>query len=127
MAVVASMAFFAAGTTGVALVEIGLVLSGVGMGIASPSIAASVANVVDPGPRHGPRPQQLMVQFATVAGIQVVETVQESARRGQRGRPRCCRPSTPPSRWEGRWRCSVCSAPWCPLDTGARRPVALGI
>jgi EmrB/QacA subfamily drug resistance transporter len=82
LAVVTSMAFFAATTQGggILLVEIGLVLSGVGMGIASPSIAASVANVVDQDALGtASATQQLLVQIATVAGIQVVETVQESA------------------------------------------------
>jgi MFS family permease len=83
-AVVASMAFFASTTQsgGILLVEVGLVLSGIGMGIATPSVAASVANVVDQDALGtASATQQLMVQIATVAGIQVVQTVQESAAR----------------------------------------------
>ncbi len=86
-AVVASMAFFAATTQsgGILLVEVGLLLSGIGMGIATPSVAASVANVVDQDALGtASATQQLMVQIATVAGIQVVQTVQESAA-GQSG------------------------------------------
>jgi MFS family permease len=80
-AVVASMVayVFTASTSGIALVEIALVLSGVGMGVASPSIAASIANVVDQDALGtASAMQQLVVQIATVAGIQVSQTVQES-------------------------------------------------
>ncbi len=83
-AVVASMAayVFTASSSGIALVEIALVLSGVGMGVASPSIAASIANVVDQDALGtASAMQQLVVQIATVAGIQVFQTVQESALR----------------------------------------------
>jgi MFS family permease len=63
----------------VALVEIALVLSGFGMGVASPSISASIANVVDQDALGtASAMQQLVVQIATVAGIQVFQTVQES-------------------------------------------------
>ncbi len=84
-AVVASMAsyVFTASTSGIALVEIALVLSGVGMGVASPSIAASIANVVDQDALGtASAMQQLVVQIATVAGIQVFQTVQESVLAG---------------------------------------------
>jgi MFS family permease len=80
--VVASMACFAltASSGGLALVELALVLSGVGMGVASPSISASIANVVDQDALGtASAMQQLLVQIATVAGIQVCQTVQESA------------------------------------------------
>ncbi|MGO9341256.1 MAG: MFS transporter [Acidimicrobiales bacterium] len=83
--VVASMAsyVFTASTSGIALVEIALVLSGVGMGVASPSIAASIANVVDQDALGtASAMQQLVVQIATVAGIQVFQTVQESVLAG---------------------------------------------
>ena len=80
-AVVASMAayMFTASSGGIALVEIALVLSGIGMGVASPSIAASIANVVDQDALGtASAMQQLVVQIATVAGIQVFQTVQAS-------------------------------------------------
>jgi predicted MFS family arabinose efflux permease len=84
-AVVASMAAytFTASSSGIALVEIALVLSGIGMGVASPSIAASIANVVDQDALGtASAMQQLVVQIATVAGIQVFQTVQESVYSG---------------------------------------------
>ena len=84
-AVVASMAsfVFTASKGGIALVEIALVLSGIGMGVASPSIAASIANVVDQDALGtASAMQQLVVQIATVAGIQVCQTVQESVLAG---------------------------------------------
>jgi MFS family permease len=80
-AVVASMVCYSltASSHGVALVEIALVLSGFGMGVASPSISASIANVVDQDALGtASAMQQLVVQIATVAGIQVFQTVQES-------------------------------------------------
>lgn len=80
-AVAASMACYSltAASRGVALVEIALVLSGFGMGVASPSISASIANVVDQDALGtASAMQQLVVQIATVAGIQVFQTIQES-------------------------------------------------
>ncbi|MFZ0668457.1 MAG: MFS transporter [Acidimicrobiales bacterium] len=88
ISVVASMACFAftSHSSGVALVEIALVLSGIGMGVASPSISASIANVVDQDALGtASAMQQLVVQVATVAGIQVSQTVQESASGGKTG------------------------------------------
>ncbi len=85
LAVVASMGVFAlAGRgTGVALVEVALVLSGIGLGVASPSIAASVANVVDQDALGtASATQQLTTQIAAVAGIQVLQTVQASSAQG---------------------------------------------
>lgn len=85
IAVVASMAAFAATSagTGLVLVEVALVLSGVGMGVASPSISASIANVVDQDALGAASAaQQLLVQLATVAGIQVLQSVMEVAARG---------------------------------------------
>jgi len=82
LAVVVSMGLFASTGQGggILLVELALVMSGIGMGIASPSIAASVSNVVDQDALGtASATQQLMVQIATVAGIQVMQTVQESA------------------------------------------------
>jgi EmrB/QacA subfamily drug resistance transporter len=79
LAVVVSMLVFAAtGTnTGVALVEVGLVLSGIGLGVSSPSIGASVANAVDQDSLGtASATQQLMTQISTIAGIQVMQTVQ---------------------------------------------------
>jgi EmrB/QacA subfamily drug resistance transporter len=80
-AVVGSMACYAltASSGGLALVEAALVLSGFGMGVASPSISASIANVVDQDALGSASAmQQLVVQIATVAGIQVFQTIQES-------------------------------------------------
>jgi EmrB/QacA subfamily drug resistance transporter len=83
-AVFASMLVFAmtGHSTGVALVEVGLVLSGIGLGVSSPSIGASVANAV-PQDSLGTASatQQLMTQIATIAGIQVMQTVQTSRAR----------------------------------------------
>jgi EmrB/QacA subfamily drug resistance transporter len=84
LAVVVSMFVFAAtGTnTGVALVEVGLVLSGIGLGVSSPSIGASVANAVDQDSLGtASATQQLMTQISTVAGIQVMQTVQAARAR----------------------------------------------
>jgi MFS family permease len=81
-AVVASMAAFALTPArgGLPIVEVALVLSGVGMGVASPSISASIANVVDQDALGtASAAQQLVVQIGTVAGIQVSQTVQGSA------------------------------------------------
>jgi EmrB/QacA subfamily drug resistance transporter len=81
-AVVASMACYmlTSASRGLALIEIALVASGVGMGVASPSISASIANVVDQDALGSASAmQQLVVQIATVAGIQVFQTIQESA------------------------------------------------
>jgi EmrB/QacA subfamily drug resistance transporter len=85
LCVVASMGVFAltSAGTGVALVEVALVLSGVGLGVSSPSIASSVANVVDQDALGtAAATQQLMTQISTVAGIQVIQTVQSSQAHG---------------------------------------------
>lgn len=79
LCVVASMFVFASLTKSSAdLVIIGaLVLSGAGLGISSPSLAASVGNAVE---EHdlgiASAAQQVMMQIGTVAGIQVMVTVQ---------------------------------------------------
>ncbi|HUY63715.1 MAG TPA: MFS transporter [Acidimicrobiales bacterium] len=83
-AVVASMAVFAmAGhSTGLVLVEVAFVLSGVGLGVGQPPLSASVANefaAEDLGTASAS--QQLMNQVGTVAGIQVMQTVQAAAER----------------------------------------------
>ena len=85
LAVVASMGVFAltARGTGVALVEVALVLSGIGLGVSSPSIASSMANVFDQSALGtAAATQQLMTQISTVAGIQVIQTVQSSRAHG---------------------------------------------
>jgi MFS family permease len=73
-------------STGLAFVEVGLVLSGVGLGVASPSLSSMVSNEFAPedlGTASGS--QQLMNQVGTVAGIQVMQTVQASADHGHAG------------------------------------------
>jgi MFS family permease len=62
-----------------------LSLSGIGLGMASPSLAASVANAVaDERLGSASAAQQLMGQVGAVAGIQVMKTVQ-AAREGAVG------------------------------------------
>ncbi|MGA2521094.1 MAG: MFS transporter [Acidimicrobiales bacterium] len=81
-AVVLSMVVFAlAGHSGgLALVEVALVLSGIGLGVASPSLSATIANEFAPEELGtAAASQQLMNQVGTVAGIQVMETVQQAA------------------------------------------------
>jgi hypothetical protein len=57
-----------------------LVLSGVGLGVATPSVTASVANAVDDVDLGvASAAQQLMAQIGIVAGIQVMATIQVSA------------------------------------------------
>ena len=78
-AVCVSMIVFAmtGHSTGVALVEVALVLSGIGMGVASPSLAATVANAADQDSLGtASATQQLMTQIAAISGIQVMQTVQ---------------------------------------------------
>jgi EmrB/QacA subfamily drug resistance transporter len=59
------------------MVIFALILSGVGLGAASPSVAASVANAVDEADLGiASATQQLMTQVGSAAGIQVMETVQ---------------------------------------------------
>ena len=87
-AVALSMGVFAltGHSTGLALVEVALVLSGVGLGVSSPSLSSMVSNefaAKDLGAASGS--QQLMNQVGTVAGIQVMQTVQASAFHGHRG------------------------------------------
>jgi EmrB/QacA subfamily drug resistance transporter len=80
-ALAASMAVFAVVTrqSGTAWVVVALALSGVGMGVASPSVAAAVANSVDEDSLGvASASQQLMAQVGVVAGIQVMQTIQAS-------------------------------------------------
>ncbi len=88
LCVVASMGVFAltGKNTGVALVEVALVLSGIGLGVASPSISSSMASVFDQAALGtAAATQQLMTQISTVAGIQVIQTVQSSQAHGRHG------------------------------------------
>jgi EmrB/QacA subfamily drug resistance transporter len=73
---------FATRSTGVPLVVIALGLSGLALGVSAPAVAASVANSVsnaDLGVASAA--QQLMSQLGTVAGIQVLQTVQAATDR----------------------------------------------
>ena len=85
-AVVASMLVFAltSRSTGLALVEVALVLSGVGLGVGQPPLSASAANEFQPEDLGAASAaQQLMVQLGNVAGIQVMQTVQATVARGR--------------------------------------------
>ena len=87
-AVVVSMGVFAlAGhSTGLALVEFALFLSGLGLGVASPSLSSTVSNQFAPEDLGtAAASQQLMNQVGTVAGIQVMETVYDAALGGHHG------------------------------------------
>ena len=76
----------AANSTGLALVEFALVLSGLGLGVASPSLSSTVSNEFAPEDLGtAAASQQLMNQLGTVAGIQVMETVRAAALRGHHG------------------------------------------
>jgi EmrB/QacA subfamily drug resistance transporter len=87
LAVMASMLLFAAldaGSSDLVIVA-ALALSGVGLGVASPSIAASVGNAVDDDNLGiASAASQIMTQVGVVAGIQVMVTVQAS-RQGTAG------------------------------------------
>ena len=80
LALAASMILFStvgAGEVGVVIVA--LVLSGLALGIASPSLASSVANTVaDEDLGIAGAAQQLLTQVGVVAGIQLMQTVQAS-------------------------------------------------
>ncbi len=63
--------------SGVGLVIVALGLSGLALGLSAPAVAASVANSVDNRDLGvASSAQQLMSQLGTVAGIQVLQTVQ---------------------------------------------------
>ena len=84
--VAASMVVLAAAATSPSdsLIVIALVLSGVGLGAASPSLAAAIANAVDEADFGVAGAMQLMVsQIGVVVGIQVMQAVQVAAA------PRC--------------------------------------
>jgi EmrB/QacA subfamily drug resistance transporter len=79
--VVASMLLLARIDTGAtpAFIALALALSGIGLGVSSPAMAATVANAV-PDEELGVAAalQQLMTQVGSVVGIQVMQTVQAS-------------------------------------------------
>lgn len=79
LAVAASMLVFASIGRGSpdAIIITALVLSGIGLGVSSPSVAASVANSVDQESLGiASAVQQLFTNVGVAAGIQVMETVQ---------------------------------------------------
>jgi EmrB/QacA subfamily drug resistance transporter len=80
--VVLSMLMFAAITrsSGDGLLIAALALSGVGLGISSPSVAASVGNAVEPEDLGiASAAQQLLTQIGLVAGIQLMQTVEATS------------------------------------------------
>lgn len=87
-AVVASMGVFGlvGHSTGLVLVEVALVLSGIGLGFLSPALSASVANEFSPADLGAASSsQQMVAQVGTVAGIQVMQTVQAASEHGGSG------------------------------------------
>ena len=79
---VVSMGCFAVAATGevLALVFVGLVLSGLAMGAAVPSLVTEAANTIEPERLGlGNAVQQMVAQIGAVTGIQVLSTVQQSA------------------------------------------------
>ena len=80
-AVVGSMVVFAAinRQSSMVVVIAALALSGIGLGMAQPSVSASVANSVEEGSLGiASASQQLMTQVGVVAGIQLMQTIQTS-------------------------------------------------
>lgn len=79
-AVAVSMLLFSwVGRGDMPLVMAALVLSGIGLGVATPSLASSVANSVDEADLGvASAAQQLLTQVGVVAGIQLMQTVQVS-------------------------------------------------
>ena len=79
-AVAVSMLLFSwVGRGDMALVVAALVLSGIGLGVATPSLASSVANSVEHADLGvASAAQQLLTQVGVVAGIQLMQTVQVS-------------------------------------------------
>jgi predicted MFS family arabinose efflux permease len=62
-----------------AVIVAGLVLCGMGMGVSSPAMAASIANSVDEGDFGvAGATQQLVTQVCVAAGIQLMQTIQAS-------------------------------------------------
>ena len=85
--IMASMVILASlgGSSSDLLVVLALGLSGIGMGISTPAMNATVANAVDPEDLGvASAASQLMAQIGTVAGIQIMQTVQV-AREGADG------------------------------------------
>ena len=85
--IVASMVILGSlgGSSSDLLVVLALGLSGIGMGITTPAMNATVANAVDPDDLGvASAASQLMAQIGTVAGIQIMQTVQV-AREGADG------------------------------------------
>lgn len=83
--VVLSMVALAIGarTEVLAFVFAGLVLSGLGLGVASPSLTSSIANAVDASDLGVANAAQAMVsQIGVVAGMQILTTVSDSGRGG---------------------------------------------
>jgi len=83
--VVASMVVWTTVNPGAGNVHImgALALAGVGLGVASPSMAASIANAVDEESLGiAGAAQQLVTQVGIVAGIQLAETVQAARASG---------------------------------------------
>jgi MFS family permease len=80
LAVAVSMAVFAlVGHGDVGLVVVALTLSGIGLGMATPSLVSSVANSVDEADFGvAGASSQLLTQVGVVAGIQLMQTVQEA-------------------------------------------------
>jgi MFS family permease len=79
---VSMVVFVLAGRRALGVAELGLVLAGAGMGIATPPLGAAVANAVDREELGvAAAAQQLTSQVGTVAGIQVMQTAQASASR----------------------------------------------
>lgn len=79
LAVIASMGVFATITqrSSDLVLIFALVLSGVGLGVASPSVASSVGNAVDAKDLGiASASQQLLTQIGLVGGIQIMQTVQ---------------------------------------------------
>jgi EmrB/QacA subfamily drug resistance transporter len=78
-ALVVSMLILASlgGSSSDLLVVLALGLSGIGMGISTPAMNATVANAVEPEDLGvASAASQLMAQIGTVAGIQIMQTVQ---------------------------------------------------
>jgi hypothetical protein len=72
----------AGGGGGVFVAEAALVLSGIGLGVATPALSAAVGHVADAASLGiVSATQQLMVQVGVVAGIQVMQTLQAGAAR----------------------------------------------
>ena len=79
-----SMLVFAAvhNSSSVGLIVAALVLSGLGLGMAQPSISSSIANSVEEESLGiASAAQQLMTQVGVVAGIQLMQTIQTSRQR----------------------------------------------